>query len=228
MICENLRIIWERIDKAAKKSGRSKDDITLVAVSKTFPVEKIIEAYECGHKVFGENRVQEALKKIEIVKERQLDIDFHLIGHLQTNKVRYLKDNFSLIQSVDRVEVADLINRRATKIGYKQSILIQVNIAREEQKSGVLMENLNELIDFVVASENLVFSGFMMIPPLVHNPEDNRKYFSEMKKLYDTYKDSYGLKYLSMGMSDDFEIAIEEGSNMVRIGSAIFGKREYK
>ncbi|KAA0259184.1 YggS family pyridoxal phosphate-dependent enzyme [Deferribacter autotrophicus] len=228
MIKENLERVWEKIEKAAIKSGRNKDDITLVAVSKTFPVESIIEAIECGQRIFGENRVQEALSKIEKIKEMKIDAEFHLIGHLQTNKVRYLKDNFSLIQSVDRVEVARLINERAKKINYVQDILLQVNIAREPQKSGVLMENFDELLEFVVNCENLKLKGLMMIPPFEENPENNRIYFSKMRELFLDVKSKYDIEYLSMGMSDDFEIAIEEGSNMVRIGSAIFGKREYK
>ncbi|MGA1845823.1 YggS family pyridoxal phosphate-dependent enzyme [Deferribacter abyssi] len=226
MIKENLEKIWEKIDKAALKSGRSKDDIVLVAVSKTFPVESIVEAIKYGQKIFGENRVQEALSKIEKLKEMKIDAQFHFIGHLQTNKVKYLKENFSIIQSVDRIELAKLINERAKKINYVQDILLQVNIAREPQKSGVLMEHFDDLLEYVVKCENLRLRGLMMIPPLEENPENNRVYFSRMRELFLDLKSKYDIKYLSMGMSDDFEIAIEEGSNMVRIGSAIFGKRK--
>ncbi|MGA1861534.1 YggS family pyridoxal phosphate-dependent enzyme [Deferribacter thermophilus] len=227
MICKNLEIIWEKIDKAANKIGKSKDDITLVAVSKTFPVDKIIEAYECGQKIFGENRVQEALKKVEVLKDRYPDIKFHLIGHLQSNKARYLKNNFTLIHSVDRIEIAELINKYAKKNNLVQDILIQVNLAEEPQKSGVLLNDFDKLMETVLSCENLKLRGLMMIPPLVEDAEMNRPLFAKMYELFVKTNDKYNINmdYLSMGMSDDFEIAIEEGANMVRIGSAIFGKR---
>ncbi|BAI80467.1 conserved hypothetical protein [Deferribacter desulfuricans SSM1] len=227
MICKNLEIIMERIEKAAIKSGRAKDDIVLVAVSKTFPAEKIVEAYNCGQRVFGENRVQEALKKIEGLRDKFEDIEFHMIGHLQTNKVRYLKNNFSLIHSVDRIELAELINKYAKKNGLTQDILIQVNIAEEPQKSGVLLKDYDRLVEFVLNCDNLKLKGLMMIPPLVDDAEVNRPFFAKMNELFLKTNDRYNIQmdYLSMGMSDDFEIAIEEGANMVRIGSAIFGKR---
>lgn len=227
MICKNLEIIMERIEKAAIKSGRAKDDIVLVAVSKTFPAEKIVEAYNCGQRVFGENRVQEALKKIEGLRDKFEDIEFHMIGHLQTNKVRYLKNNFSLIHSVDRIELAELINKYAKKNGLTQDILIQVNIAEEPQKSGVLLKDYDRLVEFVLSCDNLKLKGLMMIPPLVDDAEVNRPFFAKMNELFLKTNDRYNIQmdYLSMGMSDDFEIAIEEGANMVRIGSAIFGKR---
>jgi len=227
MICKNLEIIWEKIDKAANKIGKSKDDITLVAVSKTFSVDKIIEAYECGQKIFGENRVQEALKKVEVLKDSYPDIKFHLIGHLQSNKVRYLKNNFTLIHSVDRIEIAELINKYAKKNNLVQDILIQVNLAEEPQKSGVLLNDFDKLVETVLSCENLKLRGLMMIPPLVEDAEMNRPLFAKMYELFVNTNDKYNINmdYLSMGMSDDFEIAIEEGANMVRIGSAIFGKR---
>ncbi|MBZ4671972.1 MAG: hypothetical protein JG762_202 [Deferribacteraceae bacterium] len=223
-IKKNLENIYERIELAASKSGRKIDAITLVAVSKTYPAEKIIEAYNCGQYIFGENRVQEALDKIGILKDYK-DIKFHLIGHLQTNKVKYLKDNFSLIHSVDRIELVNEMEKRFSKLNRIQDILIQVNVAKEPQKSGVLPEDFDVLLDKVLKSNFLNLEGLMMIPPFLDNPEDNRIYFRKMYELFEKVNTLKKVEYLSMGMSDDFEIAIQEGSNMVRIGSAIFGKR---
>ena len=227
MIRRNLESIWEKIEKSAIRSGRKRDDITLVAVSKTFPVEYIIEAYKAGQTIFGENRVKEALQKIERLKETDIKPVFHLIGHLQTNKIRYLKNNFDLIHSVDRIELVNELEKRGGKDGFNFNVLIQVNIAREPQKSGVLMENYEKLVERILSCKHICLKGLMMIPPLEDNPENNRKYFVEMRKLFENLKkDVSGVEFLSMGMSDDFEIAIEEGSNMVRIGSAIFGERK--
>ena len=201
----------------------------MVAVSKTFNTEHIIAAYAAGQKIFGENRLQEALEKIEQLNGYD-DINFHFIGHIQSNKVKYFNNYFSLIQSVDRIELAEKIDRKAYEGHFIQNILIQVNLTREAQKSGVYVENLNGLINSICKLKNLVLCGFMYIPPYRENPEENRELFREMKKLYDSYKINIGdenFKYLSMGMSGDFEIAIEEGSNMVRVGTAIFGSRNY-
>lgn len=201
----------------------------MVAVSKTFNTEHIIAAYTSGQKIFGENRLQEALEKIKQLNMYN-DINFHFIGHIQSNKVKYFNNYFSLIQSVDRIELAEKIDRKACEGQFIQDILIQVNLTKEVQKSGVYVENLNGLINSVCRLKNLVLCGFMYIPPYRENPEENRELFREMKKLYDSYKIKIGnenFKYLSMGMSGDFEIAIEEGSNMVRIGTAIFGSRNY-
>jgi len=223
-IKKNLENIYKRIELAASKAGRRKGEITLVAVSKTYPVEKILEAYECGQCIFGENRVQEALEKIDALKDWK-KITFHLIGHLQTNKVKYLKDNFSLVHSVDRIELVEEMEKRFSKINRVQDILIQVNIAKEPQKSGVLPEDFNFLLNKVLKSSFLNLKGLMMIPPFIDNPENNRVYFKKMYELFEKVNTLKKIEFLSMGMSDDFDIAIEEGSNMVRIGSAIFGKR---
>lgn len=223
-IKRNLENIYKRIELASSKANRKKEEITLVAVSKTYPVEKILEAYECGQHIFGENRVQEALNKIEALKSFK-DIKFHLIGHLQTNKVKYLKNNFSLIHSVDRIELVEEMDKRFSKINRVQDILIQVNISKEPQKSGVLPEKFDYLLEHIIGKRFLNLKGLMMIPPLVDNPEKNRIYFRKMYELFEKVNNLKKLDILSMGMSDDFDIAIEEGSNMVRIGSAIFGKR---
>jgi pyridoxal phosphate enzyme (YggS family) len=199
----------------------------LVAVSKRFPIEKILTAYNCGLKTFGENRVQEALEKIDLLKEYN-DLEMHIIGHLQTNKVKYLKNKFSLIHSIDRVELVKEFEKR---IEQNQDVLIQVNIANEPQKSGVGLNKLDELIEEVISSKYLVLKGLMLIPPVYDNDDETRKVFNKMYECFEACKmkygnsDNYSFEYLSMGMSGDFEIAIEEGSNMVRIGSAIFGQR---
>jgi hypothetical protein len=229
MINKNLKIIKEKIRIAAEKTGRSQDDITLVAVSKTFTTEHIIPAYKAGQRVFGENRLQEALEKIEQLKGYN-DINFHFIGHIQSNKIKYFNNHFSLIQSVDRIEVAEKIDRKVCESHFIQDILVQVNLTKEEQKSGVHIEKLGELVEKILKLRSLVLCGFMYIPPYRENAEGNRNLFKEMKRLFDNYKfelHSDNFKYLSMGMSGDFEIAIEEGSNMVRIGTAIFGSRNY-
>jgi hypothetical protein len=182
-----------------------------------------------GQKIFGENRLQEALNKIEDLKGYR-DIDFHFIGHIQSNKIKYVNNHFSLIQSVDRTEIAEKIDRTCKQKKIVQPILIQVNLAKEPQKSGIYVENLDELVKRIYSLKNLLLCGFMFIPPYRENAEDNRPLFREMKGRFDDYKSKLNDKnftYLSMGMSADFEIAISEGSNMVRIGSAIFGRRNY-
>ncbi len=228
MIKENLKLINEKIKKAAEKSGRNIEDIELVAVSKRFPVETIMEAYNAGLRIFGENRIQEAVKKTDYFNENNFqDIKFHIIGNIQLNKVKYLKNRFELIHSVDRIELVKELDKRLID---NQNVLIQVNIEKEPQKSGVYIENLEELINFVLNSEKCKLKGLMLIPPVYEDKNKLRNVFSRMKELYDKCRNQYGkeyFKFLSMGMSSDFEIAIEEGSNMVRIGTAIFGQRQY-
>jgi hypothetical protein len=219
----NLQKIYERVKTAAEKANRKFEDITIVAVSKTHPLESILEAYHAGHKVFGENKIQEALTKVEKLKD--LPIHFHFIGHIQTNKVRYLENNFALIHSVDRISLAKEMDKRFSKINRIQDVLIQVNIAREEQKHGVLIENFEELLQTILDKKTLRLKGLMMIPPFREDITENIVYFNKMRILFEETKKYVDLEYLSMGMSDDFEIAIQEGSNMVRIGTKIFGKR---
>ena len=216
----NLQKIYERVKTAAEKANRKFEDITIVAVSKTHPLESILEAYHAGHKVFGENKIQEALTKVEKLKD--LPIHFHFIGHIQTNKVRYLENNFALIHSVDRISLAKEMDKRFSKINRIQDVLIQVNIAREEQKHGVLIENFEELLQTILDKKTLRLKGLMMIPPFREDITENIVYFNKMRILFEETKKYVDLEYLSMGMTDDFEIALEEGSNMVRIGRAIF------
>jgi pyridoxal phosphate enzyme (YggS family) len=228
MIKENINIINEKIKNAALKSGRKAEDIRLVAVSKRFPVETIEEAYNNGLKTFGENRIQEAVEKADYFLKKDLkDIEFHIIGNIQLNKVKYLKDKFKLIHSVDRIELVKQLDKRLPN---KQNILIQVNLEKETQKSGVFVEDLDELIDFVLKSDKCRLQGLMLIPPDYGIENKLRDVFFRMNNLFEKCKNKFGVdyfKYLSMGMSGDFEIAIEEGANMVRIGSAIFGPRKY-
>ncbi|MGC8768761.1 YggS family pyridoxal phosphate-dependent enzyme [Calditerrivibrio sp.] len=228
MIGDRIRYITEKIDRAAVRSGRRLDDITLVAVSKTFPIEKIIDAYNSGLRIFGESRLQEAAGKIEHLKAFP-DIKFHMIGHLQTNKIRMLKDYFSLVHSVDSVHLAKKMNDYFYSINRVQDILIQVNLVNEPQKYGIKIEEFDEMMEKMKSFPNLRVRGLMFIPPFYDDPEMNRGNFRRMKVLFDEtkkkYKEFKEFDILSMGMSDDFEIAIEEGANMVRIGSAIFGER---
>ncbi|WP_273267081.1 YggS family pyridoxal phosphate-dependent enzyme [Flexistipes sinusarabici] len=232
MIAENLAEINNRIKKAAEKSPQINKDVTLVAVSKTFPSSSIREAYQAGQKIFGENKVQEALDKIDECKDLS-EAEFHMIGHLQSNKVKYIPGVFKLIHSVDRKSLVKEMHKRFYREGRKQDILVQVNLALEEQKGGVNQTNLDDLLEYILQCNSLNLRGFMLMPPFRENPEDNRYLFAKMYELFAQYKDQFeksgteGFDTLSMGMSADFEIAVEEGSNMVRVGSKIFGQRNY-
>lgn len=227
-IKRNLEIIREKIEKAAAKSGRKFEDIMLVAVSKTVEPEKIIKAIDEGITELGENRVQELTQKYDIINR---DCNWHLIGHLQTNKVKYIVDKVKLIHSVDRYSLAAEINDRAKKIGKKVDILVQVNISGEQSKFGVSEKEATKLIRQIAELENLRVRGLMTIAPYTSNPETVRYVFAGLRKLsIDIEKENINninMEYLSMGMSNDFEVAIEEGSNIVRIGTALFGERKY-
>ncbi|HPU41011.1 MAG TPA: YggS family pyridoxal phosphate-dependent enzyme [Acetivibrio clariflavus] len=227
-IKRNLEIIRERIEKAAAKSGRKAEDIMLVAVSKTVEPEKIIKAIDEGITELGENRVQELVQKYDIINR---DCNWHLIGHLQTNKVKYIVDKVKLIHSVDRYSLAAEINTRAQKIGKKVDILVQVNISGEQSKFGAAAQDALELIRKISELENLRVRGLMTIAPYTTNPEAVRYVFFGLRKLsIDIEKENINninMEYLSMGMSNDFEVAIEEGANIVRIGTALFGERKY-
>lgn len=226
---ERIESVLEKIEKAAAKSGRKLNDITLVAVTKTVPVEKIKEAYNLGIKIFGENRVQEARWKIEQLKD--LDIEWHMIGHLQRNKAKYAVRLFSMIQSVDSYELACELEKRAFLYNIKEvPVLIEVKISPEETKFGIPPEGVPPLIERISKElKRVKIKGLMTIAPFVP-AEETRPYFQKVKRLFDDLDalDFPGveMRYLSMGMSNDFEVAIEEGANMVRIGTAIFGPRE--
>jgi hypothetical protein len=227
-IAENIKHIEDLKTKAAIKSGIQGEDILLVAVTKLHSAEEINEAIDCGITDIGENKVQEIMDKYQYVKP----VKWHLIGHLQTNKVKYIIDKVSMIHSVDSLKLAQEINKRAEQHGLVMDILIQVNSAMEESKFGITTEETGELIEAILQNcPNVRIRGLMCIAPFEDNPEDARPYFAEVKKLYDKYGmlEHRGLdfKYLSMGMSNDFEVAIEEGSNLIRVGTLIFGARDY-
>ena len=222
-INENVKFIEERVDISAKKSGRSCKDITIVAVSKTVSAEAVVQARKAGIKHFGENRVQEFLKKREVIGD---DVYWHIIGPLQRNKVKYILKGVTLLHSLDRLSLAQELEAQCAGKGICLDTLLQVNIAKEPTKSGVFEEDLEEFLSKLSVMRNIRIKGLMAIPPYAQDVDVTRKYFERMKVLYDrfkTFKD--GFEYLSMGMSTDFEAAIEEGANMVRIGTAVFGAR---
>ena len=225
-IGQNIRNIEKNKDAVAVKAGRKPGEVLLVAVTKTRNEEEINRAIENGITDIGENRVQEILDKFDKVKP----VRWHLIGHLQTNKVKYIIDKVSLIHSVDSLKLAKEIDRRAGQLGKEMDILIQVNAAEEESKFGITVEETGPLIkDILNTCKYIRIKGLMSIAPFAENPEDIRIYFRQVKKLYDDFSlinhERLDFQYLSMGMSHDYEVAIEEGSNLIRVGSAIFGQR---
>lgn len=227
-IKENLDEILSRIKVAAEKSGRKAEDIKLIAVTKTVGVERIKNVYDYGILDMGENRVQELLDKYDILDS---SCRWHLIGHLQTNKVKYIIDKVEMIHSVDSIELAKEINTRAAKIGKKMNILVQVNVSGEESKFGISPQEVDEFIENVSKYGNISVKGMMTIAPYAENPENVRDVFRKLYSIYIDIKkkklDNISMEYLSMGMSNDFEVAIEEGANIVRVGTGIFGKRDY-
>lgn len=222
----NIDNIKYNIEVAAKKSGRSLNDILLLAVTKTVDIDRIKVAVDCGLKDLGENRVQELVQKYEILNS---DCNWHLIGHLQTNKIKYIIDKVKLIHSVDSENLALEINKQAKKNNKIVDILVEINIADEATKFGIKPEDTEEIIIKLSNLSNINIKGFMTVAPLVNNAEDNRKYFEKLYKLFVDIKakriDNIDMKYLSMGMTNDYQIAVEEGANIVRIGTGIFGKR---
>lgn len=227
-IRENIEKVNQLKEEAAARSGRSGADVLLVAVTKLHTPEEMNEAIDCGITDIGENKVQEIMDKYDRVKP----VKWHLIGHLQTNKVKYIIDKVSMIHSVDSLKLAQEIDKRAAQHQLKMDILIQVNSAEEESKFGIKTEETGQMIqDILEQCENIRIRGLMCIAPFEENPEDARVYFAEVKKLYDTYgqiqHERLDFKYLSMGMSGDFQVAIEEGSNLIRVGTSIFGVRDY-
>lgn len=227
-IRENIDHINGLKEEAAVRSGRKGEDVLLVAVTKLHGVDEINEAIDCGITDIGENKVQEIMDKYDHVKP----VRWHLIGHLQTNKVKYIIDKVSMIHSVDSLHLAKEIDKRAAQHGLTMDILIQVNSAQEESKFGIKTEETGQMIrDILDTCENIRIRGLMCIAPFEENPEDARVYFAEVKKLYDEYgkmqHPRLDFAYLSMGMSGDFQVAIEEGSNLIRVGTSIFGARDY-
>ena len=228
-IKDNIELINKRKNEIEAATGRNPDEVLLVAVTKTRTYEELNEAIDAGITDIGENKVQEILDKYEYVKP----VRWHMIGHLQTNKVKYIIDKVSLIHSVDSLKLAEEIDKRASQHGRVMNILVQVNAAREESKFGITSEETGNLIEEILSRfENIRIRGLMSIAPFEDDPENVRKYFRQVKELYDQYAvfdhDRLDFKYLSMGMSHDYEVAIQEGSNLIRVGTAIFGERNYK
>jgi len=222
-ISANIKDIIHRIKLAVERAGRKEESVKLIAVTKTVDVVRIKNAITAGITIIGENRVQEAREKY---KEIGSKVEWHLIGHLQTNKVKYIFDIFTLIHSVDSLQLSEEINKRAENRGIKTDILIEVNLSGEKTKFGILPESAIGLIKDISSFKNININGLMTIPPFSESPEDSRKYFRMLRMLRDDIEqEGIGMKELSMGMSGDFEVAIEEGATMVRIGTAIFGER---
>lgn len=226
-IASNLLSIRQRIDAAASTAGRDPTSVRLIAVSKTFPLDAIREAFAAGQREFGENRVQEALQKID--GSADLSIRWHLLGHLQTNKARKAASAFAVIQSVDSVELLDKLDRGAAESGHTPELLIQVDLAGERTKYGAPPSEVPRLFDAAAACRAARIVGLMTLPPLPETPEEARPWFRQLRELRDTWLASgvpaAMLREMSMGMSGDFEVAVQEGATMVRIGTAIFGSR---
>ena len=228
MVAEKLMDAERRVCEACRRAGRSRDEVTLIAVSKTKPVEMLEEVYGAGTRYFGENKVQELVDKYEVMPK---DIHWQMIGHLQRNKVKYIIDKAELIHSVDSIRLAETIDREAEKKGIVANVLLEVNMAREETKFGLMPEEVPDFVRQIAGFQHIKVQGLMTIAPFVSDPEENRKYFANLRKLsVDIGKekvDNVNMSILSMGMTNDFEIAIEEGATMIRVGTAIFGERNY-
>lgn len=230
-IASNIAAIRERITAAAHRGGRNPDEITLMAVSKTFPAERILQAYDAGQRIFGENRVQEFIDKAPALQCLR-DAQFHLIGHLQSNKSSKAAELFHAIDSVDSLRLARRLDDAAASLGKTLDVLIEINVGGEEQKSGIAPDSreLEELLQAAPALDRLRFRGLMTVPPYTEEPEGARPYFRMLRQLREDLSQrslpAIGLDVLSMGMSHDFEVAIEEGATQVRVGTAIFGERK--
>ena len=227
-IQQNIIDIEQRITAAAQKSGRKREDILLLAVSKTIDVTRIKQAEDCGLKELGENRVQEILEKYDTMGK---DVCWHLIGHLQTNKVKYIINKVKMIHSVESIKLAEEIDKRAKQSNVIMDILVEVNIADEQSKFGVTPKETLSFIKNIAFLDNIRIKGLMTVAPFVDNPEENRDCFRRMRQLLVDINaekiDNVNMNVLSMGMSNDFEVAIEEGATIVRVGTNIFGKRVY-
>ena len=228
MLQDNLIQVEQNIEEACRRAGRDRSEVTLIAVSKTKPVETLQEAYDLGVRVFGENKVHEMADKYEVLPK---DIRWHLIGHLQRNKVKYIIDKAVLIHSVDSLRLAQTIEKEAKKHNLTAHILIEVNVAREESKFGIFPEDLEALVDEIAKLPHIQVDGLMTIAPFVPDPEENRPVFRELRKLSVDISakkvDNVNMSVLSMGMTNDYQVAIEEGATMVRVGTGIFGARNY-
>lgn len=228
MIKENIRVIEERIEDICKGCGRDPKEVKLIAVSKTKPVSMLKEAYDSGCRDFGENKAQELTDKWETLPK---DIRWHMIGHLQRNKVKYIVDKVYMIHSVDSLRLAEEISKEALKKNVNVSVLIEVNVAKEESKFGTTCEEAINLVEEIAKLPGIKIKGLMTIAPYVENSEENRQYFEKLRQIYvDIIQkniDNVYMEELSMGMSGDYETAITEGATYIRVGTAIFGERIY-
>jgi pyridoxal phosphate enzyme (YggS family) len=228
VITENINDVEKKIEEACKRAGRNREDVCLIAVSKTKPVSYIEEAYKTGIRDYGENKVQEICDKYDVLPD---DIRWHMIGHLQRNKVKYIVDKVCMIHSVDSFRLAEQINQECIKKNCDMDILVQVNIGHEDTKFGLNEDEVESLIMEISKLERVHIKGLMTIAPYVLDPEENRELFKGMHKLYVDIKqkniDNVTMSVLSMGMTNDYEVAIEEGATHVRVGTGIFGERDY-
>ena len=228
MITENLNQVRKNIQEACEISGRDPKEVTLIAVSKTKPVPMLLEAYDAGARVFGEDKVQEIVDKYPQLPE---DIQWHMIGHLQRNKVKYIVDKVAMIHSVDSLRLAETIEKEAAKKAVIVPILIEVNVAQEESKFGLKPEEVLPLIEQIADFSHIQIKGLMTIAPYVDNAEENREIFRELKKLSVDIAakniNNVTMSVLSMGMTGDYMVAVQEGATMVRVGTGIFGARNY-
>ena len=228
MLSDNLHEVQENIRKACERSGRNPEDVTLIAVSKTKPVSDIEQIYAAGIREFGENKVQEMNDKQKVLPG---DINWHMIGHLQRNKVKYIVDNVAMIHSVDSVRLAEEISKEAVKKNVAVDILVEVNVAKEESKFGLYTEDVRQFVEQISKLPGINIKGLMTSAPFVDNPEDNRQYFKKLKDLSVDINakniDNVHMDFLSMGMTNDYVVAVEEGATHVRVGTAIFGPRVY-
>lgn len=228
MLKKQLAYVENEIEKACVRSGRNRNEVTLIAVSKTKPVETLQEAYDLDVRFFGENKVQELVDKYEVLPQ---DIHWHMIGHLQRNKVKYIIDKVDCIHSVESIRLAETIEKEAAKHNCFIDVLIEVNVAGEDSKFGITPEEVPTFVEEIAKFPHLRVKGLMTIAPFVDNPEENRPVFKALKKLSVDIAtkniDNVSMNVLSMGMTNDYQVAIEEGATMVRVGTGIFGERNY-
>ena len=228
MLKENYEEVQKKITEACKRAGRNREEVTLIAVSKTKPVEMLSEIYDLGERNFGENKVQELTEKEEVLPK---DIHWHMIGHLQRNKVKYIIDKVAMIHSVDSLRLAQTIEQEAAKKDLVMPILLEVNVAEEESKFGLTTNEVLPLLEKISIFSHIKVMGLMTIAPFVKNPEENREVFRTLKKLSVDISakniNNVNMSVLSMGMTGDYQVAVQEGSTMVRVGTGIFGERNY-
>ena len=227
-IADNLSLVEEKISAACERAGRSREEVKLIAVSKTKPIEDINEAITYGVRSFGENKVQELKEKMELLGE---ELDWHLIGHLQTNKVKYVVGKVSLIHSLENLRLAEALDKEAKKRETIVDALVEVNVAEEDSKFGIKPENAESFIRQISEFDNIRVKGLMTVAPYTEIPEENRKYFRKLNKIMVDLNSknihNVSMNVLSMGMTGDYEVAIEEGATLVRVGTGIFGNRNY-